>query len=62
MFNHSRAIRQDDAWTNYYRALKDIRAWAPNDAVIIGKDANTMDIGRTQLPNAAAANAPLRRF
>jgi 2-hydroxyacyl-CoA lyase 1 len=40
--------------TNYYRALKDISAWAPGNAVIIGEGANTMDIGRTQLPNAAA--------
>jgi 2-hydroxyacyl-CoA lyase 1 len=39
--------------TNYYRALKDIREWVPEDAVIIGEGANTMDIGRTQLPNAA---------
>ncbi|WP_428531756.1 oxalyl-CoA decarboxylase [Rhodopila sp.] len=39
--------------TNYYRALKDISAWVPNDAVIIGEGANTMDIGRTQLPNSA---------
>jgi len=46
-------IDDDSAPTNYYRALKDIRAWAPNDAVIIGEGANTMDIGRTQLPNAA---------
>ncbi len=38
---------------NYYRALKDISAWAPDDAVIIGEGANTMDIGRTQLPNAS---------
>jgi 2-hydroxyacyl-CoA lyase 1 len=37
--------------TNYYRALKDISAWVPNNAVIIGEGANTMDIGRTQLPN-----------
>ena len=39
--------------TNYYRALKDISAWATEDAIIIGEGANTMDIGRTQLPNAA---------
>jgi 2-hydroxyacyl-CoA lyase 1 len=39
--------------TNYYRALKDISAWVPKNAVIIGEGANTMDIGRTQLPNAA---------
>ncbi len=46
-------IDDDSTPTNYYRALKDIRAWAPEDAVIIGEGANTMDIGRTQLPNAA---------
>lgn len=46
-------IEDESAPTNYYRALKDIRAWAPADAVIIGEGANTMDIGRTQLPNAA---------
>ncbi len=39
--------------TNYYRALKDIREWMPENAVIVGEGANTMDIGRTQLPNAA---------
>ena len=38
--------------TNYYRALKDVAAWAPEDAIIIGEGASTMDIGRTQLPNA----------
>jgi 2-hydroxyacyl-CoA lyase 1 len=47
-------INDETAPTNYYRALRDIRAWAPRDAVIIGEGANTMDIGRTQLPNAAA--------
>lgn len=46
-------LDDNSAPTNYYRALKDIRAWAPEDAVIIGEGANTMDIGRTQLPNAA---------
>ena len=45
-------IEDESAPTNYYRALKDIRAWTPDDAVIIGEGANTMDIGRTQLPNA----------
>ena len=39
--------------TNYYRALKDIREWLPENAVIIGEGANTMDIGRTQMPNKA---------
>jgi 2-hydroxyacyl-CoA lyase 1 len=46
-------IDDNSAPTNYYRALKDISAWVPNNAVIIGEGANTMDIGRTQLPNAA---------
>jgi 2-hydroxyacyl-CoA lyase 1 len=46
-------IDDDSSPTNYYRALKDIRAWMPRSAVIIGEGANTMDIGRTQLPNAA---------
>ena len=40
--------------TNYYRAFKDISAWLPKDAVIIGEGANTMDIGRTQMPNSDA--------
>ncbi len=42
---------------NYYRAFKDIAAWLPDNAVIIGEGANTMDIGRTQMPNK---NARLR--
>ena len=46
-------IDDDSNPTNYYRALKDIREWMPEDAVIVGEGANTMDIGRTQLPNAA---------
>ncbi len=46
-------IEDNSTPTNYYRALKDIREWASRDAIIIGEGANTMDIGRTQLPNAA---------
>ncbi len=46
-------IDDDSTPTNYYRALKDISAWATEDAVIIGEGANTMDIGRTQLPNTS---------
>jgi 2-hydroxyacyl-CoA lyase 1 len=46
-------IDDNAAPTNYYRALKDISAWVPKNAVIIGEGANTMDTGRTQLPNAA---------
>jgi 2-hydroxyacyl-CoA lyase 1 len=47
-------IDDNAAPTNYYRALKDIAAWAPKNAIIVGEGANTMDIGRTQLPNAFA--------
>ena len=46
-------LEDDSAPTNYYRALKDIAAWAGKDAIIVGEGANTMDIGRTQLPNAS---------
>jgi 2-hydroxyacyl-CoA lyase 1 len=42
----------DAAPANYYRALKDVAAWAPDDAIIIGEGASTMDIGRTQLFNS----------
>ncbi|PPQ39490.1 oxalyl-CoA decarboxylase [Rhodopila globiformis] len=50
-------LDDDAAPMNYYRAFKDISAWLPQDAVIIGEGANTMDIGRTQMPNR---NARLR--
>jgi 2-hydroxyacyl-CoA lyase len=42
----------DAAPANYYRALKDVAAWAPENAIIIGEGASTMDIGRTQLFNS----------
>jgi 2-hydroxyacyl-CoA lyase 1 len=35
----------------YYRVLRDIRDSLPEDAMIIGEGANTMDIGRTVLNN-----------
>ena len=41
----------DSSPMNYYRAFKDISAILPENAVIIGEGANTMDIGRTQMPN-----------
>jgi 2-hydroxyacyl-CoA lyase 1 len=44
----------DAAPANYYRALKDVAAWCPEDAIIIGEGASTMDIGRTQLFNSRA--------
>jgi 2-hydroxyacyl-CoA lyase 1 len=44
-------IDDESAPTNYYRAFRDISPWIPDDAIIIGEGANTMDIGRTQMPN-----------
>ena len=45
-------LTDDAAPANYYRALKDVAAWIPDNAVIIGEGASTMDIGRTQLFNS----------
>jgi 2-hydroxyacyl-CoA lyase 1 len=47
-------VDDDAAPANYYRALRDVADWAPEDAIIIGEGASTMDIGRTQLPNVKA--------
>ena len=44
----------ESAPTNYYRAFRDISPWIPDNAIIIGEGANTMDIGRTQMPNHRA--------
>ena len=44
-------IDDESAPTNYYRAFRDISPWIPENAIIIGEGANTMDIGRTQMPN-----------
>ncbi|MEZ5551228.1 MAG: oxalyl-CoA decarboxylase [Pseudomonadales bacterium] len=41
---------------NYYRAYRDIEDWLPENAIIIGEGAHTMDIGRTQMSNRAARN------
>lgn len=46
-------IEDDSAPMNYYRAYRDIEAWLPEDAIIVGEGANTMDIGRTQMFNRA---------
>ena len=49
-----RPMIEDDAKPmNYYRAYRDIVDWLPPDAIVIGEGANTMDIGRTQMPNQA---------
>lgn len=44
-------IDDDSAPMNYYRAYRDIEDWLPEEAIIIGEGANTMDIGRTQMTN-----------
>ena len=47
-----RPMSEDDSSPmNYYRAYRDIEAWLPEDAIVIGEGANTMDIGRTQMAN-----------
>jgi 2-hydroxyacyl-CoA lyase 1 len=49
-------VDDESAPMNYYRAYRDIEEWLPEDAIIIGEGANTMDIGRTQMPNRSARN------
>ncbi|MCB1742819.1 MAG: oxalyl-CoA decarboxylase [Gammaproteobacteria bacterium] len=43
-------INDDQAPANYYRALRDVAAWMPKNAVLSAEGAGTMDIGLTQLP------------
>jgi 2-hydroxyacyl-CoA lyase 1 len=46
------AMLNDDAVPmGYYRVLREIRDRIPRDAIIASEGANTMDIGRTVLPN-----------
>jgi 2-hydroxyacyl-CoA lyase 1 len=42
-------INDDAAPANYYRALRDVAAWMPKNAVLSAEGAGTMDIGLTQL-------------
>ena len=44
-------FEDDSVPMNYYRVLKEIRDLLPRDAIIASEGANTMDIGRTVLPN-----------
>jgi len=41
----------DSVPMNYYRVLREIRDVLPRDAIVASEGANTMDIGRTVLPN-----------
>jgi len=49
-------VDDDAAPMNYYRAYRDIEDWLPENAIVIGEGANTMDIGRTQMANRSARN------
>ena len=42
-------IDDDTGPANYYRALRDVAAWMPKNAVLSAEGAGTMDIGLTQL-------------
>jgi 2-hydroxyacyl-CoA lyase 1 len=44
-------IDDDQAPAGYYRALRDVAAWMPRDAILSAEGASTMDIGLTQLPS-----------
>jgi len=44
-------IADDEAPANYYRALKDVAAWMPTNAILSAEGGGTMDIGLTQLPS-----------
>ncbi len=44
-------MADDSVPLNYQRVLKDVRDTLPRDTIIVSEGANTMDIGRTILPN-----------
>jgi len=43
-------INDDAAPAGYFRALRDVAAWMPQNAILSAEGAGTMDIGLTQLP------------
>jgi 2-hydroxyacyl-CoA lyase 1 len=47
-------LHDDSEPMGYYRVLREIRDALPRDAIICSEGANTMDIGRTVLPNFGA--------
>src|SRR5499433_1460793 len=47
-------IHDDEAPANYFRALRDVAAWLPENAILSAEGAGTMDIGLTQLPSFSA--------
>jgi 2-hydroxyacyl-CoA lyase len=44
-------IDDDQGPAGYYRALRDVAAWMPKNAILSAEGAGTMDIGLTQLPS-----------
>ena len=44
-------IDDDTGPANYFRALRDVAAWMPKNAILSAEGAGTMDIGLTQLPS-----------
>lgn len=51
-------LHDDEAPANYFRALRDVAAWMPRNAILSAEGAGTMDIGLTQL-NVANARSCL---
>jgi len=51
-------VQDDEAPANYYRALRDVAAWMPKNAILSAEGAGTMDIALTQL-NVANARSCL---
>jgi 2-hydroxyacyl-CoA lyase 1 len=47
-------MHDDRTPLNYHRTLREIRDTLPRDTIIVSEGANTMDIGRTILPNFEA--------
>ena len=43
-------VNDDTAPAGYFRALRDVAAWMPKNAILSAEGAGTMDIGLTQLP------------
>jgi 2-hydroxyacyl-CoA lyase 1 len=44
-------VDDDKGPAGYYRALRDVAAWMPKNAILSAEGAGTMDIGLTQLPS-----------
>ncbi len=56
--NDQAAGRRRPGPANYYRALRDVAAWMPKNAILSAEGAGTMDIGLTQLPSFNARSVP----